>query len=262
MSEFIAIVRQQAFWRSRPAICHYPPRLKELTGKGISSYRVPKAPASLWSGWCNPPVRGNEVWGGRAEEGAQEMVKIWHSLQTLEARTSAMKREQVTADPKSEDFKDCLHPEQKQGSFPHSISKLDMPKEVFFSQGQEQCQLLDSNLAFTVPNPCLPCDSETNKRKTWSGQEHNRPSRKAWCQTQQLTSQVNLNDCQFAGSILQEYKSSSLTWIAVKLPPSHNTSKGEKKWNELTATLGCQWCSCYYNLLRLEGDAVAFAKCL
>lgn len=170
-------------------------------------------------------------WGlrGRAEEGAQEMAKIWHSLQTLEARTSAMKREQVTADPKSEDFKDCLHPEQKQGSFPHSISKLDMPKEVFFSQGQEQCQLLDSNLAFTVPNPCLPCDSETNKRKTWSGQEHNRPSRKAWCQTQQLTSQVNLNDCQFAGSILQEYKSSSLTWIAVKLPPSHNTSKGEKK---------------------------------
>lgn len=37
-----------------------------------------------------------------------------------------------------------------------------------------------------------------------------------------------MNDCPFVGSIIQEYKSSTLTWVAVKLPPSPSASKGEK----------------------------------
>lgn len=161
LSVFIAIIRQQALWQSQPAICRYSPWLKELERTLKASY--PKLQIGYGKNDAilpQEPVR-SEAGGG------QEVIKIWHCFQTLEARKSIRdeKGMGVTADPESKDFKGCLHPEQKQSvPFLTANSKIRYAKEsLFLFQGQKQLQLLDPNLAFTVPNPRLPCDSETNK---------------------------------------------------------------------------------------------------
>lgn len=129
LSVFIAIIRQQALWQSQPAICRYSPWLKKLERTLKALY--PKLQIGYGKNDAilpQEPVR-SEAGGG------QEVIKIWHCFQTLEARKSIRdeKGTGVTADPESKDFKGCLHPEQKQSvPFLTANSKLDMPKRVCF----------------------------------------------------------------------------------------------------------------------------------
>lgn len=137
LSVFIAIIRQQAFWQSQSAICHSPPWLKELE-RTLEATQYPKLQIVYGK---NDAILLWETRSGGG--GGQKGMKIWHYLQTLEARASEMKQECIIADPIPRTSKAACILSRNKGFFSsQQTTKLDMPKRVCFLEARSNSNSL------------------------------------------------------------------------------------------------------------------------
>lgn len=149
LSEFIAIISQQPFWHSQPAICHSSPWWKAV-GRTWAVTQHPK----LWmmqSSW-----RASEIVIKRereTERGERTNEGDLAPCQNSGSQSLRNDRETVTAEPGTKHLRDWLPPEQP--SFTINNQRRYATK-VCFLQSQKQLRFLNPDLVFTVQHHACP----------------------------------------------------------------------------------------------------------